>query len=186
MGENPRREILSLLATFAPASDEERFSIEMLRRFVTTHATVLHRSNLQGHLTASAFIVDAARTRFLLVHHRKLDKWIQPGGHADGEADLFAVAAREAREETGLRSLEGERRVFDVDVHTIPPSAAVPAHLHYDVRFLFEADPEEDLRPSGEECLAVAWRDRDDVSGLEGTVVRMVEKALRSSTARLE
>lgn len=177
MGNPARCEVLSLLSTFVPRSDAERFTIEMTRGFVTVHTNVLYRSNLQGHLTASAFIVDPARTRFLLIHHKKLGKWIQPGGHADGEADLFAVAAREAREETGLRGLAGERRVFDVDVHTIPPTAQVPAHLHYDVRFLFAADPQEELRPKGDECLGVAWRDRTDVSGLEGSVVRMVEKA---------
>jgi len=177
-GRDPRREVLSLLSTFVPRSDAERFTVEMTRGFVSVHTNVLHRSNLQGHLTASAFIVDPERTRFLLVHHRKLGKWVQPGGHADGEADLFAVAAREAREETGLRRLEGERRVFDVDVHTIPPRPAIPAHLHYDVRFLFIADPREELRPNGEECLEVAWRDRRNVSGLESSVLRMVEKAL--------
>ena len=186
MKDDPRREILSLLATFEPRDDEERFSLEMLCRFVTTHTNVLHRANLQGHLTASAFLVDPARTRFLLVQHKKLGKWLQPGGHADGEADLYQVAAREAREETGLRSLLGERRVFDVDVHTIPASATVPAHLHYDVRFLFVADPQEPLRPRLEECLAAAWRPRGEVADLDGSVVRMVEKALRSPTAAVQ
>ena len=113
-------------------------------RFVETHEDCLLRSCGPGHLTGSAWIVDVTRTRTLLTHHRKLDKWLQLGGHADGESDLLAAALREAREESGLTRLRAvSPEIFDVDRHWIPPRKTDPGHYHYDLRFLFEADPSE-------------------------------------------
>jgi 8-oxo-dGTP pyrophosphatase MutT (NUDIX family) len=102
--------------------------------FLDAHADALLRSCLEGHLTASVAIVDATEARVLLLRHRKLGLWLQPGGHADGDGDLAAVAAREAREETGLVG-EVETPAIDVDVHAIPERPGEPQHLHLDVRF---------------------------------------------------
>ena len=183
-----RAKILSLLDTFPAASARDRWSLELTRDFVTTHVNVLHRANLQGHLTGSAFVVDPGRTRFLLVRHRQLGKWIQPGGHADGNPDLLAVAAQEAEEETGLRRLEPvDGRLFDVDIHTIPALPRVPAHRHYDFRFLFVADPGETLVPKDDECPEAAWLDRAAARrreiAIEESVQRMIDKALAPATA---
>jgi 8-oxo-dGTP pyrophosphatase MutT (NUDIX family) len=109
-----------------------------------------------GHFTGSAWVVSADGERALLMHHRKLDIWVQPGGHADGDGDLAAVALREAEEETGLRDLHIEGGVFDLDRHLIPARKADPAHFHYDVRFVVRAGADEGFVVN-EESHALAW-----------------------------
>jgi 8-oxo-dGTP pyrophosphatase MutT (NUDIX family) len=146
--------------------------------FIAAHPDCLWRTCREGHLTASAWIVDAARTRTLLTHHRKLDRWFQLGGHVDGEADLAVAALREAREESGLTRLRlVTPEIFDVDRHRIPVRGNEPEHWHYDVRFLIEADPAEPLGIS-EESKALAWVRLEDVAGLNPSesLARMVRK----------
>lgn len=105
---------------------------------------------MPGHLTASAWVADPTGTEVLLTHHRKLRKWVQLGGHADGNADLRTVAETEALEEAGVKNLQpvsfapvedesSAWHVFDLDIHPIPPHGTVPAHLHFDIRFAFVA-----------------------------------------------
>ena len=149
-------------------------------RFVEEHADCFSRSQLSGHLTGSAWIVCADRTRTLLTHHRQLDKWLQLGGHADGDSDLPAVAMREAREESGLAHLRPVSPVpFDVDRHLIPERKGVPAHYHYDLRFMIEADPKEPLTVS-DESHDLAWVEVVRVTSLnsEESMARMVRKTL--------
>ena len=102
-----RTAVLKLLrahAALALDAHEAAMTADTIR-FVEAHADCCSRTQLSGHLTGSAWIVDASRTRTLLTHHRKLDKWLQLGGHADGDPDLLAVALREGREESGLTRL---------------------------------------------------------------------------------
>ncbi|WP_461099307.1 NUDIX hydrolase [Spirosoma luteolum] len=130
--------------------------------FVTAQPACFERTLLIGHVTGSAFIVSPDRQQTVLIHHRKLNRWFQPGGHADGDPDIAGVALREAQEETGLTRLTvvgmkaGEAPIFDVDVHPIPARGSEPAHLHYDIRYLIEADPAE---PFGEtdEIQGIRW-----------------------------
>ena len=116
------------------------------------------RARLDGHFTGSAWLVSADGRRALLMHHRKLDRWLQPGGHADGEEDLAAVALREAQEESGLRDLVVEPAIFDIDRHFIPAREEVPGHWHFDVRHVVRAGGDERFAANGE-SLALAWRD---------------------------
>jgi len=147
-------------------------------RFVEEHADCLWRTQLAGHLTGSAWIVSPDRTQTLLTHHRKLNKWVQLGGHADGDPDLPAVALREAQEESGLTRLHlVSREIYDLDCHEIPARKDAPMHWHFDLRFLIEADPLEPLVVS-HESKELAWVSLADVAkrNSEESMSRMVRK----------
>lgn len=106
---------------------------------------------MEGHVTGSAWIINETYDKALLTHHNKLNKWLQLGGHADGDPDIIKVATKEAMEESGLSSLKLlTNKIFDIDIHSIPAYNGIPEHLHYDVRFLFQADESEELIVSSE------------------------------------
>ncbi len=182
-----RASVLRLLRAHAARlldAHEAATATEIIR-FVEVHADCLLRTCGPGHLTGSAWIVSPDRTSTLLTHHRKLDKWLQLGGHADGDADLLAVALREAREESGLTRLRSvSREIFDCDRHSIPARGSEPAHWHLDLRFLIEADPAEPLAISCE-SKALAWVEIERVTTLnpEESMARMVRKTPASATA---
>lgn len=114
------------------------------------------RTTLEGHLTASALIVDEDLSRALLTHHRKLGKWLQMGGHCDGDAKLAHVALRECIEESGITDLAVLPTPIDLDIHPIPARTGEPEHLHYDTRFVVVA-PRGAQFVASEESHALAW-----------------------------
>lgn len=149
-----------------------------LRRFVEQEPRCLERTLPIGHITGSAWIVDHARTHVLLTHHRKLDRWLQLGGHADGETDILNVALRETREESGLTDVTPLLNdIFDIDVHIIPARGNEPEHLHYDVRWLLAADRNRPLVISSE-SKDLAWIAFDALHHLtsDRSMLRMAEK----------
>lgn len=137
------------------------------------------RSNLKAHITGSAWVVSHDYSRVLLIHHKKLDKWLQPGGHADGNENILAVALKEAEEETGLREFEEVfEPVFDIDIHRIPERKLVPGHFHFDVRFLLRAKKDAVIA-GNHESNAVKWvgiNEIDRYAGGNRSIRRMVEK----------
>ncbi len=151
--------------------------------FLHTHADAFERSNPMGHFTGSAWLASADGQRVLLMHHRKLDRWLQPGGHADGDADLAHVALREAQEETGLVDLRVEGDIFDIDRHRIPARMNEPEHWHYDVRYVARAVADERFAVN-QESRALAWRSVADVAAdenLDDSLRRMARKWLARS-----
>src|SRR3954470_5891215 len=178
-----RTAVLNLLRAYLPraADPHEAAMTRDTIAFVEAHEDCLLRSCVPGHLTGSAWIVSPDRKRVLLTHHHKLDKWLQLGGHADGETDLLGVALREAREESGLTRVRVvTSEIFDFDRHWIPPRKAEPGHYHYDLRFMIEArDPEEPLLVS-HESKDLAWVKLEHVAALnpEQSMARMVRKTV--------
>jgi 8-oxo-dGTP pyrophosphatase MutT (NUDIX family) len=159
--DDPRRPLLESLRTLVPADAAEARDRDRIVEFVLRHPDPFDRSLREGHLTGSAIVVSADGTHTLLLHHRKLNRWLQPGGHGDaGERTGEEVALREAREETGIEGMElhaGGPRPLDVDVHDIPPHGDDPAHQHLDLRYLVTAPPGAALAPQREELHALRW-----------------------------
>ncbi len=127
-----------------------------------------HRDTLPGHVTASAFVLSPQLDRLLLHHHRKLDRWLQLGGHDEGERHPARAVLREVQEESGLTAFDffGEPAVFDLDVHPIPARGEMPQHDHLDVRYLLVADPEEPLRRDDTESIELGWFGLDEAEDL--------------------
>ncbi|WP_089274023.1 NUDIX hydrolase [Puniceibacterium sediminis] len=136
---------------YSPTNERDRVNAVSLLNLIQNHEDAFCRSRIQGHVTASAFVVNPAHSHVILTNHAKLDCWLQLGGHCDGERDPLAVAQREAREESGLTDIRVARpEIFDIDIHQIPEHHDTPAHQHYDIRYLLVAEMSEPLRPSVE------------------------------------
>jgi len=166
------------LDAYAARWPAEAPAVEHFRALLAAGGDAFLRERLEGHFTASAWLVAADGARVLLTHHRKLGLWLQLGGHADGDPDLARAALREAEEESGLRDLSPEPGIFDLDRHRIPAWRDVPEHWHYDVRYVMRATGSEAFTVS-DESHALAWRDirelADDPSA-DASVRRMARK----------
>lgn len=148
--------------------------------FLDEHPDALHRADIEGHLTGSALVVDPTTRRILLLLHAKVRRWLQPGGHADGDANLAAVALREASEETGIEGLVVVVPAVDCDVHVFSSvSTAEPDHLHLDVRHLVLAPPGA-TATTNHESLGTRWAALDELAGLgcDPGTVRMARAGL--------
>lgn len=156
--------IAALAAAVVEGPDPEAHRREVAA-FVADHPDAALRSCRLGHLTGSALVVDATADRTLLMLHRKLGRWFQPGGHADGDTNLARVALREASEETGLVGLRVVVPAIDVDVHEVRPPREEP-HLHLDTRFLVVAPPGA-VETANEESLALRWVGEGDLDRLD-------------------
>lgn len=173
-------EFTASLDRFAAKVPDQRALADQYVRFAGGGAAVFTRAHLAGHFTGSAFVVSADGRRALLLHHAKLDRWLQPGGHADGDPDLAAVALREAEEETGLAGLVVEGGIFDLDRHAIPARGAEPEHQHWDVRYVVRCTAGETPAINAE-SRAFAWRDIEDLAGdgsLDPSIRRMAARWL--------
>lgn len=170
--------LLAQLDEHTPENDHEDAMRRRIINFVREHENCAERSLLIGHLTGSAWIVDQDLSHALLTHHRKLDLWVQLGGHVEGEAEMLAASWREAREESGLIDVEPlSERIFDVDVHAIPERPDEPGHFHYDIRFMFQADRHATLTVTSE-SKDLAWVPIERIRELtdEESVLRMARK----------
>jgi 8-oxo-dGTP pyrophosphatase MutT (NUDIX family) len=130
-----------LLADFAPGDDADADSQRRTLDLLQVPANICSRLTFDpGHLTASAFVLSPDLQAVLLIFHRKLQKWLQPGGHFEtGDVDPLAAARRELLEECGVEASTLQDGIFDIDIHAIPSNAVEPAHLHFDLRFLLRA-----------------------------------------------
>lgn len=171
--------LLQLLSKHQPIDSHEQEMLERIVVFVHEHENFYSRDLLVGHLTGSAWIVDETFSHALLLHHGKLNKWLQPGGHIEDDAEMLAAAMREAREETGVAVRPHSPAIFDVDIHGIPARPNEPAHFHYDIRFWLIADKAAPLVVTSE-SKDLAWVALQEIETLtqEESVLRMVRKTI--------
>lgn len=165
------------LSAYVAVDGEESAMRDKMILFLDSHVDCLWRTELSGHFTASAWVVDATQQNVLLIDHRKLSKWLQPGGHSDGDPDLLSVAQREVLEETGLNTKALTSDIFDLDVHSIPARGNEPMHLHYDVRFLLTPENGAVLQINSE-VRSARWVPLQEVHlvNSERSILRMVDK----------
>ena len=172
-------ELIRQLAEHACADPKEVRDLAFVRAFLEAHPEDAHlRAQQAGHLTGSGFVLDSSRTRVLLLHHGKLRRWLQPGGHGEGETNFREVALREIREETGLTDLTPwpSTALLDVDVHIIPARKDEPEHPHLDLRYGFIAAPGAEARLS-EESHDLRWFPLDALpDGLDPATLRALRK----------
>lgn len=146
-----RQSLLSLLHIYQNKHPEETETLQPFVRFIQDNRDCFERSLSIGHLTGSAWLVGPDHSKVLLTHHKKLNKWLQLGGHADGESNILSVALREAYEESGLASIIPiSEEIFDIDIHPIPANQKEATHYHYDVRFALQAQDCEEVTVSAE------------------------------------
>jgi 8-oxo-dGTP pyrophosphatase MutT (NUDIX family) len=163
----PRTALAEALRHHSPADEDEARDRDRILAFVLRHELPFDRAIPEGHLTGSAITVSSDGTRVLLLHHRKLDRWLQPGGHGDpGETSGEEVALREALEESGLALHPTAPRPLDVDVHDIPARGGEPAHEHLDLRYLVTAPEGATVAPDLAEMHEIRWVPWDEVVAL--------------------
>lgn len=173
-----RKPLLELISNYQLRYPDEHAVTSRLREFMDRNSNCFSRELKIGHVTGSAWILDTSRKHVLLTHHRKLNIWVQLGGHADGDSDIFNVARREALEESGLALIKPlDHQLFDIDIHKIPSKGDEQEHYHYDCRFIFQAG-ESDEYVVSDESHDLKWIPLESVTMLnaEESMGRMVKK----------
>ena len=155
------------IARYEPFNEQEARDKAVILRFLEQNDDAFLRENRIAHITASAWVVNPARDKVLMVYHKIYDSWSWTGGHADGETDLLSVALREVTEETGVRSVRPvSPEIFSLEVLTVDGHEKrgeyVSSHLHLNVTYLLEADDAEPLRICEDENKGVAWFGLDE------------------------
>ena len=170
------------LADYGRRWPDEEAVIAQFLALLDEPANPFVRERLEGHLTGGAWLVSGDGRRILMTHHRKLDRWLQLGGHADGDTDMARVALKEAEEESGLSDLAVEGGIFDLDRHWIPERGQVPGHWHFDVRYVVRCTGSERFTANAE-SLALAWREVSEIAtdpASDDSLARMARRWLGS------
>ncbi len=182
-----RQPFLKLLDEYGASDDRDAKCRQRFVEFVNAHTDCFERSLAVGHITGSAWLMDPSGHKVLLTHHRKLDCWLQVGGHADGQCDVLDVALREAQEESGIDDIIVlESAIFDLDIHRIPQFKDIASHEHFDVRFLLQAECQ--TLTISEESKDLGWFDAEQLSemNLDDSINRMRRKWLERSLSHLK
>ena len=154
--------LIEEIKRYRPCCEQEERDKAVILAFLAAHDDAFLRENLVAHMTASAWVVNPARDRVLMVYHRLYDSWAWTGGHADGETDLLAVALRECREETGVEHVRPvSEDIYSLEILTVDGHEKrgqyVPSHLHLNLTYLLEADERDSLQICEAENSGVRW-----------------------------
>ncbi len=177
-------DLAAALSDFGRRHPRQLLTVDAFLTLLVEPENAFSRERRDGHFTGSALVIDRSGTRALLTHHRKLDRWLQLGGHADGDRDLGAVALKEAMEESGIPELTLEPELFDIDVHDIPARGVEPAHRHFDARFVVRTGADE-VFIVGDESHDLAWWRIEDLIGdprIDASLQRMARRWLDRRT----
>jgi 8-oxo-dGTP pyrophosphatase MutT (NUDIX family) len=170
--------LTNMLQSYFPEAQEEILFKDRMLSFIKENPNCFERSLEIGHITASAWLLNQDGSKALLMHHMKLDRWFQLGGHCDGDSDVLAVAIKEAQEESGIIQISPvSKDIFDIDIHLIPTNPKEKEHYHYDVRFLLQVTSNEEIVQNSE-SKELRWIGKD-LSALPTqtpSVVRMFNK----------
>ncbi|NDV61939.1 NUDIX hydrolase [Puniceicoccales bacterium CK1056] len=173
-----RQNIIEQLERYGRTHREENETVERFLSFVRQYEDCCERSLSVGHVTGSAWVVNKAESHVLLTHHKKLNRWLQLGGHSDGDTNTLRVAYREVKEESGLSDLAhlGDG-IFDIDIHPIPARKSEEAHFHYDIRFAFQVSGSEEFVIS-DESHDLKWVEIEKIQDYtkEESMMRMASK----------
>ena len=169
----------NVLKAYKPHDCEEKVHKTQMLSFLHHHPQdAVLRSCLPGHFTASAWLLNRTLDRALMMHHAKLDSWLQLGGHCDGDWDVLQVAIKEAQEESGIAHIAPVRKdLFDLDMHLIPAHAGQPTHYHYDLCFVLKVTSNE-APQQNHESKALRWVTKDPASvpTTQASIMRMHTK----------
>lgn len=172
-----RQSLLNLLNNYFPKSNDEQIYKREIISFVRNNPDCFSPSNLNGHITASAWLLNKDGHKILLMLHKKLNLWLQLGGHADGESNVRLVALKEAQEESGIKQMHFiDDEIFDIDIHKIPAHKDIPEHLHYDIRFILETEHENVIQNN--ESIALKWftKNEEEFPNKSESMMRMFFK----------
>jgi len=183
-----KKSLLSELKTYCAFDDAEKIELERLVNFLENNTNVYSRENLTGHLTSSCWIVNKDRSKALLVHHNIYNCWAPLGGHADNEANLPSIALKEAQEESGIQNVTlVDEKVLDIATFTVPEHMKrgkfIPLHFHFDLRYLLEADENEDLVIAEREVSDARWFTLDEISKLNIDIMPIIKRVLKKVRA---
>ena len=177
--QDPARSVARIRAATLGTPEQEAARERVLALLADAGGAAADRTTAPGHLTGSALVVDPSTGAMLVLLHTKLRRWLQPGGHADGDHELAGVALREATEETGIDGLEVLVPAVDLDVHTVDHGDALGEHLHLDLRFVVVAPPGAEA-PGNHESTDRRWVTLDELEQLadEPGLVRLARAGL--------
>ena len=184
--DKARLAALTLLTQHSPADEKEARDVLRIKSLILAHPNIFSRSCQVGHITASAAIIELESGRALLHYHKRLGRWLQVGGHLEGDADIALAALREAREETGLPDLRfldpaGAAAPIDIDIHTIPPYGDQAEHLHLDFRYILVTSQTEALAPAPGESTRFRWLPIADALALGDEIDASLRRLLRKA-----
>lgn len=168
-------QIIAMLDTHQPADEKERNDVQLIKELIREHPNIINMNCEIGHITASAIVVNIKTHKILLHFHKRLNRWLQVGGHASYEIDMAIVALREAQEETGLPDLafypsDPTTVPIDYDVHTIPQRGDIPEHLHLDFRYVLTTSQPTQLAPESGESHTFRWLTFAEALALENEI----------------
>ena len=176
--------LLKELKSYEPFDDTEKIELARFINFLENTKNVYSRNNLVGHLTSSSWIVNNDKSKVFLIRHNIYNCWAPLGSHADNETNLSYVAIKEAQEESGMQNIKLlDKKILDISVMSVPEhiknKKVVPAHFHFDVRYLLEANEDEEIKISEREVSDGRWFKINEIEDLNIDIMLILKRVMQ-------